>query len=128
MAVEEIQAEPALMQQAALHELDVAGGMPAPIQAQLAAMSDADTLSDALWMEMLDASAAYVGEAGPAERERIAVQYARLVLGNVGLLEQLQMQLSPWDLLWFGLAVTTAWRLLRGQGRAAATQPTVEEA
>ena len=121
-AVKEIQADPALMQQAALHDLEASGSMPVPIQQQLEAMSVSDTLSDALWLEMLNASAAHAEQADPTERERIAVQYANLVLGNVGLMEQLQMQLSAWDLLWFGLAITTAWRILRGRGQTVAVE------
>ncbi len=118
VAVQEIQADPSLMRQAALHDLDASGTMPQPIQQQLEAMADSDTLSDALWEEMLDASTAHAEQADPAERERIAAQYARLVLGSVGLHQQLQMQLSAWDLLWLGLAVTTAWRMLRGRAHA----------
>ncbi len=118
LAVQEIQADPSLMQQAALHDLDASGTMPQPIQQQLEAMADSDTLSDALWLEMLDAGTAHAEQADPAERERIAVQYAHLVLGGVGVLEQLQMQFSAWDLLWLALAVTTAWRMLRGRERA----------
>ncbi len=122
-AVQEIQADPSLMQQAALHDLDASGTMPEPIQQQLEAMADSDTLSDALWMEMLDASTAHAKQADPAERERIAAQYAQLVLGSVGLLEQLQMQLSAWDLLWLALAVTTAWRMLRGREQTVVAEP-----
>lgn len=125
-AVQEIQADPSLMQQAALHDLEASGSMPEPIQTQLEAMTDSDTLSDALWLEMLHAGTAHAEQADPAERERIAVQYAQLVLGGVGMLEQLQMQLSAWDLLWLALAVTTAWRMLRGREHAAAVEPEVE--
>jgi hypothetical protein len=125
-AVDEIQADPSLMQQAALHDLDASGTMPEPIQTQLEAMADSDTLSDALWLEMLDASSAHAEQADPAERERIAVQYAQLVLGSIGLLEQLQMQLSAWDLLWLALAVTTAWRMLRGREHEVVEEPEVE--
>lgn len=116
-AVREIEADPTLMQQAALHDFEASGSMPAPIQEQLDAMSENDTLSDALWSEMLEASATHAEHADPAERDRIATQYAQLVLGNIGLLEQLRMQLGAWDLLWFALAITTAWRLLRGRDR-----------
>jgi hypothetical protein len=121
-AVKEIQADPALLQQAALHDLEVSGTMPPPIQQQLEAMSVSDTLSDALWLKMLDASTSHAEQADAAERDRIATQYASLVLGNVSLTELLQMQLSAWDLLWFGLAVTTAWRILRGREQPAAAE------
>jgi len=110
----EITADSSLMLQAASWHLETQVGWPEGIQAQLEAVGDGDTLSDALWAEMLAASAAHAGSWTPHESSSVAMAFARAVLGEVGALDRLRLQFGPWDLLWFGLAVVTAFRILRG--------------
>jgi hypothetical protein len=98
---------------AAAWELRDAGAFPSPVQAQLDAMGPSDTLSDALWEEMVTAGAAHVANLPAAERDSFAAAYASVVQSNVGLMQMLMWQFSGWDLLWFGLALSTAWGMLK---------------
>jgi hypothetical protein len=118
---QEIQADPEWMAEAALFDLQEVGSLPEDIQAQLDALSLDDTLSDALWANMLAAGADHAAAAGPDERERIAADYASVLVGGVGFMELFRSQMSGWDLLWFGLAVTTAWKIMSGKREEAAT-------
>lgn len=109
----EIVADSSLVLQAASWHLDTEVGWPAGIQTQLDELGADDTLPDALWREMLVASAAHAGSWTSADSAAIAAAYAGAILGQVGTLDRLRWQFGPWDLLWFGLAVVTAFRLLR---------------
>lgn len=113
-AVLEVEADPELLAQAGLHDLRLIDAIPDQLQEHLDALGFDDTIPDALWGDMMAAGTAHATRAGSEEQRRIAAQYAEALLANVGVLERLRSQLSPWDLLWFGLAVTTAWRFMRG--------------
>jgi hypothetical protein len=116
--VEEIQADQEWMSQIALQNMRETDGFPTEIQQQLDGLSFTDTLPDALWEEMLAAGSEHAAQMSAAERERVAIEYADLLVGAVGFVELFRAQLSPWDLLWFGLAIVTAWKLMvTGAGR-----------
>jgi hypothetical protein len=114
-AVLEVETDPQLLAQAGLHDLQLNDAMPAHLEERLGALGFNDTIPDALWGDMMAAGTDHATRSGPDEQRRVAAQYADAVLANVGLFERLRSQLSPWDLLWFGLAVTTAWRFMRGR-------------
>ncbi len=115
-AVLEVEKDPDLLAQAGLHDLQLADAIPNELQERLDALGFDDTIPDALWSDMMAAGTAHATRSGSEEQGRIAAQYAAALLANVGVLERLRSQLSPWDLLWFGLAVSTAWRFMRGGG------------
>lgn len=48
------------------------------------------------------------------DREDLAQLYAGGTIGNLGIIGAIWVQLSVWDLLWFGLALYTAFRMLAG--------------
>jgi hypothetical protein len=110
--VREIKGDNDLMTQAGLYHLRETGALPQPVQSRLDALGEADTIPDALWAQMVEAGAAHVAEATRVERDSMAVAFASAVVGGAGPFDLLQAQLSAWDLLWFFLAITTAWRLL----------------
>jgi len=114
-AVLEVEADPELLAQAGLHDLRLTDAMPDQLEERLDALGFNDTIPDALWGDMMAAGTDHATGSGPDEQRRVAAQYAEFLLSNVGLFERLRSQLSPWDLLWFGLAVTTAWRFMRGR-------------
>jgi hypothetical protein len=114
---QEIVSDSTLVLQAASWHLDTEIGWPEGIQTQLDALGGDDTLSDALWQEMMAASAEHAGAWTSADSSAIAAAYADAILVRLGTLDRLRMQFGLWDLLWFGLAVVTAFRMLRG-GRA----------
>jgi hypothetical protein len=108
----DIKADSAWMAQATLHELRTKSALPGPIQQKLDALSFSDTLPDALWAEMLTAGATHAATLGEPDRDRIAAAYASVLIERMGFMGLLQSQSGPWDLLWFGLAITTAWRMM----------------
>jgi hypothetical protein len=110
---QEIVSDSTLVLQAASWHLDTEIGWPEGIQTQLDALGGDDTLSDALWQEMMAASAAHAGAWTSADSSAIAAAYADAILVRLGTLDRLRMQFGLWDLLWFGLAVVTAFRILR---------------
>lgn len=108
----EIMADQEWMAQAAAYDLDQREAFPQPVQAQLAALSFNDTLPDALYEDMLTAGAQYAAEAEPAEQERIASSYSMALTSGLPFTQTLFSSLGLFDLLWFGLAITTAWKIM----------------
>jgi len=107
-----LQSDPSGMAKAAAWELRQAHSFPAAIQTQIDALGENDTLPDALWEQMMVAGEAEVTRRSPAEQADLGRAYIARVKGNVGFWQQLSWHLSPWDLLWFGLAISTAWSML----------------
>lgn len=110
--VEELAADPLGPARAAAWQLRESGGFPDSIQAQLDAMGPADTLSDALWEEMVSASAASIAIFSADQRDTLSAMYAEVVSSSIGFTDLFLSQLSGWDLLWVALALSTAWRML----------------
>lgn len=88
---------------------------PPPLQARLDSLSETDTLPDALWEEMVAAGHEHARTLPDTERTQLAEYYAATIGASVGPWQQLRWGFSLWDLLWFGLAISTAWRLLKPQ-------------
>ncbi len=110
---------------AAAWHLREAGAFPAALQARLDALAPEDTLPDALWEEMVAAGSAHVATLAPAQRDSFASAWASAVGSTYSFLQVLRWQFSGWDLLWFGLAVSTAWRMLAApmNGRGTVEDP-----
>jgi hypothetical protein len=73
-----------------------------------------DTIPDVLWGQMLNEANAR-REAAPAEeQERVAKGYINAVIGRISFSDQLMGSLSIFDLLWFFLAIGTAFKVMRG--------------
>jgi hypothetical protein len=105
---------------AAAWELRDTQAFPPELQVRLDALSETDTLPDALWEEMMAAGDAHAATLTPEERARLAAHYATTMQAGVSPWTQLRWGFSLWDLLWFGLAVSTAWRMLKAPAGAAA--------
>ncbi|MDH3496774.1 MAG: hypothetical protein OER21_08435 [Gemmatimonadota bacterium] len=119
----EVQRDDELMLQAAMFDLHSTETWPEPVQARLDELATDDTLPDALWLDMQTAAATHASNAGPDGRQRIATAYAGRMLSGTTSFELFRAQFGLWDVLWFGLAVVTAWRLLRGGGAPATAEP-----
>ncbi len=119
--VEEIQADKEWLAQAAAYELHAKGALPADIQEQYDALADDHTIPDALWYGMLEAGGAHLASLQPEERSRIAADYASYLLSGFDFTTLLAMQMSLWDLLWFGLAIATAWKIMARERQSEAT-------
>jgi hypothetical protein len=110
----EIANDPNLMTRAALHDLQSTETLAEDMQTQLDALGPADTLSDSLWMAMQAAAAEHADSMSAEGKAQLADAYARTIMASIGTTGMLRAQLGPWDLLWFLLALTTAWRMLSG--------------
>lgn len=88
---------------------------PPEIQTQLDELGEADTVSDALWRSMVAAGHQKAAELTEEERTAVLGDYVASVSRGVGPWQQLAWGFSLYDLLWFGLAVSTAWRMLKHQ-------------
>ena len=84
------------------------------VSVQLAALSASDTVPDALFAKMLDEAQLRMANASAEEKERIAGGFADRILADLDLGEQFGSSLSLFDLLWFFLAIGTAFKLMRG--------------
>ncbi len=86
-----------------------------------ATLQAGDTLSDAVWAEMRQQAAVRIARMTPEERQESARKVASGYVNQLGILGGIRMQLGPWDLLWFGLAMVTAYQMVavRSAGRTA---------
>jgi hypothetical protein len=73
-----------------------------------------DTLSDQVWAEMRQQAGAKLAQMTPAERQANAREVASGYLNQLGILGGIMVQLGLWDLLWFGLAMATAYGMASG--------------
>lgn len=124
---EEMLADESYMQGATAWRLYAAGELDPALQAAIEEdEARGDTLSDAHWAQMLTAAESRLAEMPEAEREAIAREAASNMIRNVGLVEGVRAQLSPFDLLWVFLALATAFRMLDGATLAPVGLPTAE--
>lgn len=82
------------------------------VQAELNAVPEGDTLSDALWERMLQETRTAVAEMSPEARDSLTATYAAMTMASIPLMEQVRWHFSAFDALWVLLAVTTAWGML----------------
>ncbi len=111
--------EPEAVGAAAAWQLREKHAFPSEVQAGLDALSETDTLPDTLWTAMVAAGQSHADSLSEAERSDLASEYATVVAARVGVWEQLRWGFSFYDLLWFGLAVSTAWGMLKPRGNEA---------
>ena len=96
--------------------LDETKGWPASIQSRLDAMGESDTLSDALWDEMRAAADSHSKGLSEDSRNALVSEYRAAMLASFGPWQQLRASFSLWDILWFGLAISTAWKMMKSGG------------
>jgi hypothetical protein len=105
---------PVMLAQAFAMEMREGERFSAEVSVQLASLNPTDTLSDAVAAQMLEEAETRMEGAPPAERERVAKVFANRILADTGLSSQFGATLSAFDLLWFFLAIATAFKLMRG--------------
>jgi hypothetical protein len=93
---------------------------PATQETVLATLESGDTLSDAVWEAMLQQAAARIAVMPEDDRRVTARAMAQGYISRLGFVGGVKAQLSPWDLLWFGLAIATAHRMMRGRAEESA--------
>ena len=112
-ALDEVLMDDELMTQAATLDLQFNEGFSKQVQLSYDAISDGDTISDALWVEMVSEGAQHLGTLTQDEREAMAAQFTGLAFAQAGLLRRVTAQMGPFDLLWAFLAVSTAWGMMK---------------
>jgi hypothetical protein len=108
----EVQDDPQLMMQAAVFHLEETSSLPKSVEKQLNALSEKDTLPDALWEEMVTAAMFHLESLDDAGREALAVDFTNAMLGGVTTGDRWSASFSGFDLLWIFLAVSTAWSMM----------------
>lgn len=99
---------------------------PATMAAVEAVEAAGDTLSDALWADMLRQSNARLAQMSAEEKRSVALFVAGGALHEMGIVDGVRAQLSVFDLLWLLLAVGTAYRMMAPQKKPA-TPPREQE-
>ena len=112
-ALDEVLTDDELMAQAATLDLQFNEGFSKQVQSSYDAIPDGDTISDALWAEMVSEGAQHLGTLSQDEREAMAAQFTGLAFAQAGLLGRVTAQMGPFDLLWAFLAVSTAWGMMK---------------
>lgn len=85
--------------------------LPGTLQAEWDAIPFGDTLPDELAGRLEQAAEERIAGMDQGARDSVAKRYARAIVGDAGLVERLRSQLSVFDILWFLLAIGTAWQL-----------------
>ena len=85
---------------------------PATMEAVRNTEASGDTLSDAVWAEMLEQGTARVASMSEAERRAVADGVAAAYVRDLGIVGGVRAQLSAFDLLWLLLALGTAFRMM----------------
>ncbi len=112
-SLDDVLADEQLMVQAVTLDLQFNGGFPKDVQARYDAIPDGDTISDALWEEMVLAASTHLRALSEDERIGLAEQFTGFAFAQVGLLGRVTAQMGPFDLLWAFLAVSTAWGMMK---------------
>lgn len=110
---DEIMAEDGYMQGMTAWRLYAEGALSPDLQ-QAVAETEArgDTLTDALWADMLVEADARLATMSDGDRRELAREAAGGMIRQMGIVEGLRAQLSGFDILWIFLALATAWRIM----------------
>ncbi|MEX2182656.1 MAG: hypothetical protein WD771_11490 [Gemmatimonadaceae bacterium] len=85
---------------------------PTDVQAELDAVPAGDTLSDALWAQMQVAGQQHFDTLPTVQRDSAMQAYAAGFIASIPVMQQVGWHFSGFDILWFLLAITTAWRMM----------------
>lgn len=110
---EEILADTDYMRGVTAWQLFEDGELAPETHAGIVAMeTSGDTLSDALWLDMLKQAESRLAGSTDAEREARAERAAAGMIRSMGLVAGVRAQLTIFDALWMLLAVVTAFRMM----------------
>lgn len=112
-AHEEIIDDPETLTQAFLIDMRGRESFSAEVNTQLARLGQQDTVPDDLWATMMAEAGERMQAAPATERERVAQSAVTQIMGSLTLTDQFVGTLGLFDLLWFFLAIGTAWKMLK---------------
>ena len=111
--VDEIMATPEYLNAAVAWQMYEAGELePETMQAVEATEAAGDTLSDAVWEQMLDQGSARIATLSREEQRQVAEEVASGIVGQMSIVDGIMAQLSGFDLLWLALAMGTAYKIM----------------
>lgn len=117
-AVEDILADQGLMAQAVAIDMQIQGTLPEGLQAEYDAIPEGDSVSDAFWADIMEASAERAAALDEGERVDMAERFSELVYADLGLVGRVTTQLGAFDVLWAFLAISTAWGAMKKKEEA----------
>jgi len=117
--LDEVLADDELMTQAAALDLQFTSGFPPDLQARYDAIPAGDTLSDAIWEEMLGAAQMHLDTLSEESQVLVAQQFTGIALVQAGMFGRVTAQMGAFDLLWLFLAVSTAWGMMKNEEEVA---------
>jgi hypothetical protein len=124
---DEIAASPELLQQAVFVDMMENEALPPDLTASIDALGEEDEVPDSVMariQEVVDERIAVMDE---DEMDSVATRFAQYFIGELGFMDRMQATMSGWDLLWFFLALGTAWRLASGSAARAAAEAPVDK-
>ena len=109
--------------QAAAWRLNEDKAFPPTIQQRLDNVAETDTMSDALWADVQVVADSHLASLSAEDRGKLLADYRTAMLADYGAWQQLRDGFSLWDVLWFGLAITTAWKMMKREPAAPEVEP-----
>lgn len=97
---------------ASFWDLEAHGAIPEDIQARLDELGPLDTIPDVLWTDLLQVGRDRLASMSDEERNAFAESFSSALVAGAGMGNRTSWQLSLFDLIWFGLAVWTAWGMM----------------
>lgn len=122
---EEIMEEDGYMQGMTAWQMYAEGALSPDLQTAVAdTEARGDTLTDALWADMLEEAEGRLAAMSEEDRRALARETAGGMIRQMGIVEGMKAQLSGFDFLWIALALATAFRIMD----AVKPEPVVAEA
>ncbi len=115
---DEVVADSELLSQAVFIDMIEQEEVPADLLAAIEGLGEEEYLPDSLMAQIQATVEERLAAMDDAEKQAVAEQFVQMAVGDLGFVDKMLATMSGWDLLWFFLAVGTAWKL---------TTPTVRE-
>ncbi len=124
---DEIAANPELLQQAVFVDMIENEGLPPDLTASIEELGEEEELPDSVVARIQEVVDERIAAMDEDERDSVATRFAQLFIGELGFMDRMQVTMSGWDLLWFFLAIATAWRLASGSAARETAEAAKEE-
>lgn len=108
---DEVVADSELLSQAVFINMIDKDEVPAHLLAAIEDLGEEEYLPDSLMLQIQASVAQRIATMDEAEKQAVAEQFVQMAVGDLGFIGRMRSTMSGWDLLWFFLAVGTAWKL-----------------
>jgi hypothetical protein len=107
----EIMADSTLLAQAVFIDMIANEELPSEVLAGFEEVGEDEMLPDSLIIRIHEAVAQRSAAMSFQEKDSLAALYAHVAIADLGFVDRILATMTGWDLLWFFLAVGTAWKL-----------------